>query len=89
MSLLLLLGCGRETGVIEGNIPPSAVLLVPIDQGGLRQAPTLTFAALIADDRDRERTQIDRAHAARAQAGVEMASCMAVVHRPLLRMERR
>ena len=52
MSLLLLLACSRETAVIEGNIPPSAVLLVPVDQGGLRQAPTLTFAALVADDRD-------------------------------------
>jgi hypothetical protein len=52
MNLLLLLACADETGVIEGNIPPTAVLLVPIDQGGLRQADTLTFSAFIADDSD-------------------------------------
>ena len=49
---LLLLACVDDTVVFEGNIAPSAALMVPLDQGGLREAPTLSFSALIADDRD-------------------------------------
>jgi hypothetical protein len=50
--MMWLLACTGQTEVIEGNIPPAAVLLVPLDQTDVVEAETLVFSGLVADDRD-------------------------------------
>ena len=52
MTLFLLACTGATTEVIEGNIPPSVVLLVPMDQGELVDTEQLVFSVLVSDDQD-------------------------------------
>jgi hypothetical protein len=52
MWLLTMLACSGSADIIEGNIRPSAVLLVPLNDSDLADAQELVFTALIADDRD-------------------------------------